>query len=141
MQNNNNNINESDVDNNTTASLGTVHVDMPSLALDVPQALTLDDGSFHHYRVAVPLGETLRITVSGDEGSLYSELYTSGGQVPTRSSYDEIGAEPYRLNQVALVPETTAEKIGYACGTVIGWGIVLTILGVLVGIPVEGLSW
>ncbi len=104
-----NNINESDVDNNTGVSLGTVHVDMPTLALGFAEPLILNDGDFYHYRVNVPLGETLRITVSGEEGSLYSELYTSGGQVPSRSSYDEVGAEPYRLNQVALVPETTSE--------------------------------
>ncbi|MEM8934390.1 MAG: hypothetical protein AAGE94_24565, partial [Acidobacteriota bacterium] len=44
-------------------------------------------------------------------------------------------------NEGPKPPETTAEKIGYACGTVIGWGLVSAILGVFLGVPLLIVWW
>ncbi len=103
-----NNIFESEEDNNRTASVELVDVDMQSLTLGVPEPADLYHGGRMYYKVDVPAGETLRLSVAGDSPSASSELYAAFEYVPTRASFDYLSTTPYELEQTIIVPETEA---------------------------------
>jgi hypothetical protein len=101
-----NNINESDLSNNTGVSTDTMMVDVTPLTLGVPVSGTLGTSDGRFYRVDVPAGETLLVTLASNNGLAANELYVRYGQVPSRSNFDYAFTTPLQANQEVIVPAT-----------------------------------
>ena len=103
-----NNINESDLTNNTGVSTDTIMVDVTPLTLGEPVSDMLGTGNGRFYRVDVPAGQTLLVTLNSDNGAAANELYVRYGQVPSRSSFDYGFRTPLQADQEVVVPTTRA---------------------------------
>jgi len=103
-----NNIPESDENNNLSASIDKIGLDVPGLVLDTPSNGTLGQGQGVYYRVTVPEGETLLIDLDAAAITGSTQLYVKFGDVPTRSSFDFGYDKPLSADQKITVPKTKA---------------------------------
>ncbi|WP_146526339.1 carboxypeptidase regulatory-like domain-containing protein [Novipirellula artificiosorum] len=89
--------------NNRGASTNTIAMDIPELTLGVEERGTLDtSGSEKLFKVNVPSGESVSISLTGVEG-VSQELYVKHGDAPTRYSFDARGIRPDSASQVVAV--------------------------------------
>ncbi|HKZ43853.1 MAG TPA: CARDB domain-containing protein, partial [Anaerolineales bacterium] len=101
-----NQIKESNDANNTSASLDMVAVDVQALALGVPVADTYAQNQGRYYKIEVPAGETLRISLDSQSTSATNELYVRFGEIPSRLNFDFMYSAPMEPDQEILVPAT-----------------------------------
>ncbi len=103
-----NNIRESDDANNTAASASTADVTVPTLALGTPVTRRFDYRPSYYYRVDVPAGLDLRLTLTRSAGVLPGGVYVAYGRVPTPSDYDYAAANASDETRQLVVPSTQA---------------------------------
>ncbi|MBM4432100.1 MAG: hypothetical protein FJ026_17395, partial [Chloroflexi bacterium] len=94
--------------NNTGASTDTIAVDVASLTLGVPASGTLGTGEARFYRVDVPAGETLLVSLDSASADAANELYVRYGQVPSRGNFDYGFSAPLQPDQEVVVPSTVS---------------------------------
>ncbi len=92
--------------NNTTASADTIAVTVPTLQPGVPLSELLSDGEDLLFRVQVPAGETMRVTLDSDNDSLANELYVLYEGLPSSRAFDAAFEGGLQGDQVALVGRT-----------------------------------
>jgi subtilase family serine protease len=102
-----NRVIETNENNNTGASGGTMTVDVPELQLGVPQSTTLVTGQERFYKFNAPANETVRVSLDGQDGSS-NELYTRFGQMASRNAYDFLFDRLYEPDQQLIIPNTNA---------------------------------
>jgi hypothetical protein len=93
--------------NNQSAVVTTLVI--PVLTNGIAETNTFaGDGDRQYYRVDVPSGQNLLVTLNeaGDQG--VTELYLRYGSIPTRSSYDYRSTGPVGPNQLVLAPNAQA---------------------------------
>ncbi|MBN1661871.1 MAG: PKD domain-containing protein [Anaerolineae bacterium] len=101
-----NQIRESNDGNNIGISQDTISVDVTALTLDVPVEDVLTTGTSHFYRLDVPAGETLIVTLDGNLATASDELYVRYGGVPSRGNFDFGYTRPFEEDQEVYVPFT-----------------------------------
>ncbi len=86
-----NNIYESNTDNNTSASVNTINIDMPEMILDTWYEHTLANTNKVYYKLNIPeslSGESLIVESENNSASAINELYMRYQLVPTKASFD-----------------------------------------------------
>jgi Concanavalin A-like lectin/glucanases superfamily/Putative metal-binding motif/CARDB len=102
-----NNIIESNENNNTMISNGTIFIYMKKLPIEVPVADTLSNSYLNYYEINVPNtlnNATLLISCFGDTLQGNTELYASFGKTPTVTSYDFSANNPYQKKKEIIIP-------------------------------------
>ncbi len=103
-----NNIREVDETNNLAVSAAQVQVDVPVLPLGTPVTKAYAFRKDHYYRVDVPAGLDLRLTLSRSAGRIPGGLYVAYNRVPTPSDYDFAAANASDEIHRLTVPTTQA---------------------------------
>ncbi|HQQ00531.1 MAG TPA: CARDB domain-containing protein [bacterium] len=103
-----NNVRETDEANNTAVSTGTIATDAVELQLGVPYQSQINTGEEHYYKVNVPAGEDLLITLDSASDTGFNEMYVRYGAMPDRGNYDYLYNAPFMPDQEITVP-TCAE--------------------------------
>jgi len=101
-----NNIRETSLANNVLGSANTVVIDVPQLTLGLPSTNSLYTGSEQVYKVQVPAGQTLALTLTSSSSTSANEMYVRYGQIPDLGNYDFAYDHPLAANQRVLVPTT-----------------------------------
>ena len=102
------NVNDSNRGNNTAASLATISVDVPALTLGQSRTNWLNTGTAQYYKVNVPAGQTVQVTLTSASTRSANELYVRYGAAPDLGHYDFIYNHPLQPNQQILIPTTQA---------------------------------
>lgn len=103
-----NQIPETDENNNETASLKPVLMDVRELVLNVPEDTTLAHKGSLIYKIVIPdslQNETLLVELTGEDQNNHNELYIRYGDAPTRNIYDAAFSRPFSGNQEAIISE------------------------------------
>lgn len=103
-----NNVREDDEANNTSASSGTILIDVTELTLGVPHNSNIATGQERYYKVNVPGNETLRFLLDGLNPFTANELFARFGLMPSRSAFDFAYSRPNEPDQEIVVPNTQA---------------------------------
>jgi len=103
-----NNIIESNETNNVAASLTSIQLDVEQLTLGMAGLGSLSQGNAAYYRVDVPTGETLVVSLNSASTTAFNELYIRFGQMPTRSEFDAEFSSPQQASQEVVIPTTEA---------------------------------
>ncbi len=77
-----------------------------SLTLGVPYSTTLSTGQERLLQVTVPLGATLRVTLSSNASGAANEIFLKQGSAPTDSVYDAAYQGGLAPTQDAIIPST-----------------------------------
>ena len=101
-----NHVPESDEGNNFGASLDRVEVNARELALGVPAEGSVAEGRSAYYRVEVPAGETLLITLDAEREDVSNELYVRYGDMPSRTRFDYAFPNAFSPDQQIVVRST-----------------------------------
>ncbi|MCC6235200.1 MAG: putative Ig domain-containing protein, partial [Verrucomicrobiales bacterium] len=92
--------------NNATASADRIAVTVPTLQLGVPLDARISDGDDLLFRVQVPAGETLRVSIDSANDALSNELYVRYEAMPSSREFDAAFGGGLQGDQVALVGRT-----------------------------------
>jgi subtilase family serine protease len=106
-----NNLIEADETNNIAATLNQFSVNIPALTLDVPTQGTLDPGGSAYYRVDIPAGKSLQISLDSLSQNAFNELYIRFGALPTRSDHDFAYDNAASPDQKTTVPLRARKRI------------------------------
>jgi hypothetical protein len=122
-----NNIYESNTQNNTSASVNTIFVDIPEMVLDTWYNHNLANTEKVYYRINIPeslMGESLIIETESNSGTAINELYMRHNLVPTKANFDFQQDEYPQPEPQLIVPELQfgtyylmAESNNYLTGT------------------------
>ena len=102
-----NNIRESNEGNNTGLSNDVITMDAIELTLGQPYISQLSTGAEHYYKVNVPEGEDLLITLDSQSDNASTELYVRYNAIPDRVNFDYMYDKPFRSDQDISVPTTS----------------------------------
>ncbi len=97
---------ETSLADNESASAATIAVGANSLALGVPSTFDINAGQSAYYQVTVAAGQTLQFFLEG--GVADNELYVSYGTMPTRSQFDYRYTPPAEPDLTITIPTTQA---------------------------------
>lgn len=103
-----NQISEINEANNIRASVDAVDIDVPQLQLGVPETGVLAENDFAYFKVEVPAGETLRVTLDSDSPDAFNQLFVSFNRVPRQADFDFTANRDLGPDQEILVPITRA---------------------------------
>ena len=103
-----NTVRETNLVNNFAASVNTIAVDVPILVLGQSVTNQLTTGSARYYKLNVPAGETVRVTLTGVSTNSFNELFIRYGAVPDLGNYDFLYSTPFSPNQQIDIPTTQA---------------------------------
>lgn len=106
-----NNIAEVNNDNNLTASVTAMAVNVEELQLEVDKAGSLRNNQAVYYRIEVPdslVGESLLVSLKGDSVKGNNDLFIRYGEVPDRAVHDFSAGQPYQGNQEIIIPNLQA---------------------------------
>jgi hypothetical protein len=103
-----NTVRETNLVNNTAVSANTIAVDVSVLVLGQPVTNQLTTGSAQYYKVNVPAGQTVRLTLTGASTNSANELFVRYGAVPDLGNYDFLYNNPLSPNQQISIPTTQA---------------------------------
>ena len=101
-----NHVRESDEGNNIGASLDQVAIDAQELILGTPASSTLAAGQSAYYRLEVPAGESLIVSLDSVSADAVNEMYLRYGQMPSRSQFDFAYGDAFSPDQEIVVPGT-----------------------------------
>jgi VCBS repeat-containing protein len=107
-------------ENNDVASVGLVHVSVPTLTLGTPVSEALSTGQSRYYALTVEAGQDILITLDSESTTASNELYVRYGEMPDRGHYDYSYNLPFQPDQEAAVPATksgTYYVLVYSDGT------------------------
>ena len=99
---------ETNLTNNIAVSSKTISVDVPVLVLGQPVTNQLTTGSAQYYKVNVPAGHTVSVTLTGASTNSFNELYVRYGAIPDLGDYDFLYSTPFSPNQQISIPTTQA---------------------------------
>ncbi len=104
------NVPETTLANNIAASLDATSIDMPALTQGTPVTGNLSAGELLYYKVTVPAGEALGVTLDATNGNpnASSAIYVKYGSAPTANDSDFSAAVPFTGTQTVTVPTTQA---------------------------------
>ena len=103
-----NEVRERQEDNNAESSVSRTALDVEELTLDAVTSGALSQGQSAYYRVQVPAGETLLLTVAGEPATTVYEVYVRHGKMPTRAIFDHSSSHQLLSKQSVTVPKTRA---------------------------------
>src|SRR5581483_10666824 len=103
-----NTVQETNLTNNIAVSANTIAVDVPVLVLGQPVTNQLTTGSAQYYKLNVPAGHTVTVTLTGAATNSFNELYVRYGAVPGLGNYDFLYSTPFSPNQQISIPTTQA---------------------------------
>lgn len=103
-----NTLREPNLSNNVAASPTAISVDIPILVLGQSVSNQLSTGVEQYYKVNVPAGQTVQITLNSSSSDSANELYVRYGAVPDLGDYDFVFHNPLSPNQQVQVPTTEA---------------------------------
>ena len=103
-----NQVRENKENNNVGVSVNPILMDVMELTLGVPYTSQLSTGAEHYYKVTVPAGEDLLITLDSASTISANELYVRYGAMPSRAQHDFIYDKPFEPDQEITVPTTLA---------------------------------
>ncbi len=92
--------------NNTIASANSLYLSVEEIPLGVAKELTLAPGETRLFKVATPLGHTMRVTLDDSDGQATNELFLRWNDVPTGTAFDAVYDGPLQADQVAMIPST-----------------------------------
>lgn len=102
-----NNVREDTGENNNMGvSTGVIAIDVIYLTLGVPHASQLATGTMHYYKVNVPAGEDLLITLDSESINGSNELFVRYGDIPDRINFDYLYDAPFRPDQEISASDT-----------------------------------
>jgi hypothetical protein len=101
-----NNVRESNEINNGGSSAGTISIDVPELTLGAPHTAEISTGTEHYYKVNVPAGEDLLVTLDCNDNNASTEFYVRYGAIPDRGHYDFMHEKPLEADQEITIPST-----------------------------------
>lgn len=101
-------VRETNENDNTTASTGQIAIDIPALTLGTPVNGQLSTGSEMLYKVTVPAGQPLIVSLDSASTTSANELYIKFGDIPTRNNFDQQFTTPFESDQQVLVPSPVA---------------------------------
>ena len=97
-----------DEGNNLRSSPDTIAIEVPSLTLGVALETALVTTQSRLYRIDVPAGETLRLTLDSTESAAANEVFVRYNALPDGSNYDAAFDAPLAADQTVLLPTTQA---------------------------------
>ena len=101
-------IPESNEPNNIAASIDQTDVDAEQLEVGTPDTGTLLTGQSAYYKIDVPEGETLKLTLDSLADTSVNELYIRRNAMPTRGQFDFTVEDPFVSDPEILLPVTEA---------------------------------
>ncbi len=99
-------IQEATVTNNTLISTTAVAVQVRTLTLGVTTQTLLPAGRRIYYKMTVPAGYDILLTVTSNVQSGINEAYVAFERVPKLTDYDFAHQEPYGTDKIVLIPDT-----------------------------------
>jgi RHS repeat-associated protein len=103
-----NNVRELDETNNSGVSTNIISIDVPELTLNVAHTSQLSTGTEHYYKVNVPAGEDLLVTLDCSDDSAFTELFLRYSDMPDRGHYDYMYKEPLEPDHEITAPSAQA---------------------------------
>ncbi|MBL7805281.1 MAG: thrombospondin type 3 repeat-containing protein [Saprospiraceae bacterium] len=106
-----NNVKESSLGNNITASADSIRIDIHTLYLDIPDSFALGNDQTRYFRLEVPdslAGNTLKFMLNSDIVEGFNEIYVRYGEMPSLTTYDYRTEASYSADQSASVPSCRA---------------------------------
>ncbi|MDN5787881.1 CARDB domain-containing protein, partial [Pseudorhodobacter sp.] len=102
-----NTVNEgSDEANNTLAAAAPLTIQSPRLTLDVPVTTMLAGSSERLYRVEVPAGQTLRVSLAGGDPQVPNEIFVKWDTPPSQADFDAAQKSIFGQVQEAVISTT-----------------------------------
>ena len=98
-------IPETDESNNIGVSSSTISLDAEPLEFGIPTATDLPAGRSRWFRVDVPPGETVRVTLDHASALAWTELYGKRNSVPTTGDFDFIHQSPGSPDQQIIIDQ------------------------------------
>jgi len=95
-------------DNNLSASVDAVELDVPELTLDTAFTGTFTGGNAQYFKVRVAAGEALRFSLDGPGDDVAHDLFVGFNSVPTRSLNLAGTGELFTPDPVVTIPATEA---------------------------------
>jgi hypothetical protein len=103
-----NTLHEPNLANNTGISTSSILADVPTMTLGQAVTNHVATGGAQYYKVSVPAGQTVRVTLNGSVSASQNELYVRYGAVPDLGNYDFLYNDPFSANQLVTIPTTQA---------------------------------
>ena len=103
-----NTVRELDQSNNVAASANPIVVDVPLLTLGQAVTNSLRTGTALYYKINLPAGETVRLSLRNASGTSATELSVRFGAVPDLGHYDLLSSGLMEPNQEIIIPTTQA---------------------------------
>lgn len=100
-------FNEVSFENNTTASIATTELALPTLTIGQEETITIPSGSQAFYRMIVNpeyAGQTLSVTLTTEVDNAFNGLFMSYEAMPSSARSDYNSSIPYARNQQILIP-------------------------------------
>ena len=94
--------------NNLSASINSVALDVPELAVGVATSGSFTPGQALFFKVNVGAGEALRIKLDGPGTDIAHDMFVGFGSVPSRSNNDVGTGEQFTPDPVLTIPTTQA---------------------------------
>jgi protocatechuate 3,4-dioxygenase beta subunit/subtilase family serine protease len=101
-----NSVRETDETNNAGASTETIAPDAVEIQLGSPVFAALLQGTEHYYKVHVPAGEDLRVSLDSASATGANELFVRYGAMPDAAHFDYLYDAPFMPDQEITVPTT-----------------------------------
>ncbi|MDX1785889.1 MAG: CARDB domain-containing protein, partial [Roseovarius sp.] len=92
--------------NNTTAGANPINVESPLIPLGIDRVVALDGASERLFRIEVPAGETLRVSLSGGDPNVPNEVFVKAGSPPSQSDFDASHDTVFGTRQEAIISST-----------------------------------
>jgi len=103
-----NTLHEPNLANNIGISTSSILADVPTMTLGQAVTNHVATGGAQYYKVSVPAGQTVRVTLNGAVSASQNELYVRYGAVPDLGNYDFLYNDPFSANQLVTIPTTQA---------------------------------
>ena len=101
-----NNLPETTETNNSRVSSSIISTDVMQLTLGTPTSSTLSSGGKQYFKVNVPAGEDLLISLDSEEALASNQLFVRYDAMPDHVQFDYLFDAPFEPDQSIAVPNT-----------------------------------